>query len=107
MTTWRRLAIASGPRRRAFVLITVVALSCLAATPGAAPRASAITLTQAAAPFVVQTAGPHQDGTGGVIVADTQEPDAAAGSNNLVLLVAALGALLGVLIVTRSRRGPE
>ena len=43
----------------------------------------------------------------GVVHADTQGPAQAEASNNIVLLVSALGVLIGVLIVARPRRGPK
>ena len=85
----------------------------LAIAVAASPRpTSAITLTQAEAPIPVQSANPHAGGGGGaggagdVADLDTKEPTEAVSTNNIVLLIAALGVLIGVLIVTRRKSGP-
>jgi hypothetical protein len=72
-----------------------------------AGRADAINLTQAEAPISVLTADPHQGAGDGVIDADTTGPAQVESSNNVVFLIAALGVLIGVLIVARPRRGPK
>jgi hypothetical protein len=71
-------------------------------------HASAINLTQAEAPIALVTTAP-QPGTGGVVNADTAGgPAAASGPNPVLVLLAALGVLVGVLIITRPRRrGPD
>ena len=72
-----------------------------------APPAEAINLTQAEAAMPVLTADPHQGPGEGVVNADTKEPTEAVGGNNVVLLIAALGVLIGILLITRPRRGPQ
>ena len=72
-----------------------------------AGRADAINMTQAEAPIPVLTADPHQGAGDGVIDADTQGPAQAERSSNVVFLIAALGVLIGVLIIARPRRGPK
>ena len=69
--------------------------------------AAAVTLTQAEAPIPVQTMAPNPGGADGIPDLDTKEPTEAATTNNIVLLIAALGVLVGVLIVTRRKSGPD
>ena len=92
---------------RAAVLGLLVAVALAVVGFGVAGRADAITLTQAEAPLPVQTADPHVGAGDGVVDADTQQPTQVESSNNIVLLVAALGVLIGVLIVAHPRRGPK
>ena len=72
-------------------------------------RVGAINLTQAEAALPLLTADPHHGaGAGdGVIEGDVKEPTESTGSNNIILLIAALGVLIAILIVTRPRRGPK
>jgi len=86
-------------------LASVLAVALLVVA--GAQRVDAITLTQAEAPIPAQTADPHQGNEDGVADADTKEPTQAETPNNIVLLVAALGVLIGILIVARPRRGPK
>lgn len=76
---------------------------------GSPGQAGAVNLTQAEAAMPLLTADPHQGaGAGdGVIDGDVKEPTESSGSNNVILLIAALGVLIGILIVTRPRRGPK
>jgi hypothetical protein len=87
------------------VVLLLLAGSLLAATDPA--PSSAITLTQAEAALPLLTADPHHGPGDGVANADTEEPTQAVGGNNVVLLIAALGVLIGVLIVTRARPGSK
>jgi hypothetical protein len=84
----------------------VVAVLVVVAFAGAG-RADAINLTQAEAPIPVLTADPHEGAGDGVVNADTTKPAQAESSNNVVFLIAALGVLIGVLIIARPRRGPK
>ena len=85
------------------LLVTVLVVVAFAG----AERADAINLTQAEAPLPVLTADPHQGAGDGVVNADTTKPAQAESSNNVVFLIAALGVLIGVLIIARPRRGPK
>ena len=86
------------------LLVTVLVVVAFAG----AERADAINLTQAEAPLPVLTADPHQGAGDGVVNADTTKPAQAESSNNVVFLIAALGVLIGVLIIARPRRrGPD
>ena len=87
-------------------LALLVAVLVVVAFAGA-ERADAINLTQAEAPLPVLTADPHQGAGDGVVNADTTKPAQAESSNNVVFLIAALGVLIGVLIIARPRRGPK
>ena len=88
-------------------LALLVAILVVVAFAGA-ERADAINLTQAEAPLPVLTADPHQGAGDGVVNADTTKPAQAESSNNVVFLIAALGVLIGVLIIARPRRrGPD
>ena len=97
----------AGVRRRkvALVIVAAAAFGPLAV----APFASAQTMLQGEAPIVLPTAAPHGDPGGGVVDADTAGgPTAAEGPNPAFLLIAALGVLVGVLVITRPRRrGPD
>ena len=98
---------ARGGLARVAALGFVAAVVVAVAGFGVTGRAEAIALMQAEAPIPVQTADPHRGAGDGVVDADTQQPTQVEGSNNIVLLVAALGVLIGVLIVARPRRGPK
>jgi hypothetical protein len=89
-------------RLTVLVVLAAVVLLGVAAGPSAA-----INVTQAEAALPLQTADPHEGAGDGVVDADTESPTQASGSNNVVLLIAALGILAGVLLVTRPRRGPR
>lgn len=94
----------------AFALVVGVMGTLGVAALLGAPSARAVTLTQAEAPFVAQTADPHAGGGGGSVVdADTTSgPTESSGPNPVILLIAALGVLIGVLVVTRPKRpGPD
>ena len=87
------------------MVLAVAAFVFLVATP----HASAVTLMQGDSPFVLPTAAPHDDVGGGVVDADTAGgPAKSEGPNPVFLLIAALGVLVGVLLLTRPRhRGPD
>jgi hypothetical protein len=106
--------VARGRRSdaRSSAAVGLAALVLLAAgllILGSPGRAGAVNLTQAEVAMPLLTADPHQGaGAGdGVIDGDVKEPTESSGSNNVILLIAALGALIGILIVTRPRRGPK
>ncbi|HEX3263640.1 MAG TPA: hypothetical protein VHR37_08260 [Solirubrobacterales bacterium] len=96
------------PTARWVVLVLALsgaAIAFLASTPAT----KAITLMQGDAPVALSSAAPN-DGLGaGVLNADTAGgPAASDGPNTVLLLIAALGVLVGVLVVTRPRRrGPD
>jgi uncharacterized membrane protein HdeD (DUF308 family) len=90
-------------KARLAALGVVIAVVLLVAAPGA----SAINVTQAEAAIPLLTADPHHGAGDGVVDADTQGPAETSGGNNVILLVAALGVLIGVLLITRPRRGPR
>jgi hypothetical protein len=83
-------------------------LGGLALSTGA-PRAIAITINPAEAPMALLTPAPHEGAGGGVIDADTAGgPAQSTGPSPVILLIAALGVLVGVLLITRPRRrGPD
>ena len=94
--TARTARIAAG------VVLAVVAVI------GPTQRAVAITWSQAEVAVAVPSDAPHDGLAGGVVDADTAgSQPAATGPSPVLLLIAALGILIGVLIVTRSRRGPD
>jgi hypothetical protein len=101
----RRSAARSSAAVGFAALMLLVAGLLVLGSPG---RAGAVNLTQAEAAMPLLTADPHQGaGAGdGVIDGDVKEPTESSGSNNVVILVAALGVLIGILIVTR-QRGPK
>ena len=98
---------------RPVFLLLLAGLACapfLGLAALAAPRgAAAMTITQVEAPMLVQTADPHQGAGDGVADADTAgKPADSSGPSPVLLLIAALGLLIGVLVVTRPRRrGPD
>ncbi|HET9852692.1 MAG TPA: hypothetical protein VFP56_09330 [Candidatus Limnocylindrales bacterium] len=110
--TVRVRTVAVGVRVAAAVAVLLAVVVVLAfAGP---QRAAAINLTQAEAPIPVLTADPqprdvdkHLGAGDGVVDADTTGPAQVESSNNVVFLIAALGVLIGVLIVARPRRGPK
>ena len=101
------LASARGGSARAAALGVLMALALALLAFGGAQRADAITLVPAEAAVPLLTADAHHGAGDGVVDADTKEPTQVEGSNNIVLLIAALGVLIGVLVVTRPRRGPK
>ena len=98
---------------RTALLLLLACLACvvfLGLASFAAPRgAAAITITQVEAPMLLQTADPHQGAGDEVADADTAgKPAESSGPSPILLLIAALGLLVGVLVVTRPRRrGPD
>ena len=98
---------ARGELAKAAVVAFVLGVALSLAALGVAQRADAITLSQPEAPMLLLRADPHEGYGVGVVDADTQGQTKVEGSNNIVLLVAALGVLIGVLIVARPRRGPK
>ena len=107
------MIVARGGRSaaRSSAAVGLAALVLLAAAllvVGAPGRAAALNVTQAEAAMPLLTADPHHGaGAGdGVIDGDVKQPTESSGSNNVVILVAALGVLIGILIVTR-QRGPK
>jgi lysozyme family protein len=103
-------------RQIQFMAVAGVLLLSVGAVASAAPsRAEAITLNPAEAPIpllstpVPQLAVGANGGTdSGVVEADTAGgPAQSTGPSPVILLIAALGLLVGVLLVTRPRRrGP-
>jgi hypothetical protein len=88
-------------------LAVAMAVAVPLAAFGAPGRVDAIKLALGDAPIALQSADPHHGAGDGVVDADTQGQTKVEGSNNIVLLVAALGVLIGVLVVTRSKPGPR
>ena len=102
------MAVSRGRLEARVITGAVALLVVIAVALGASPLAArATTMTQAEAPALpLLTADPHAGG-GEVPNFDTQAPSTAVTPNNAILLIAALGVLIGVLVVTRRRSGPK